>query len=153
MIKYLKHPISLVCFAFILSFCMCLWITYDRYYAKYSVSNGTFRSPSMAVEPQLINFGDVSAVDDLRREITVKNTSNRNSLIIERVVVACASDFVIHSYTQEPILPGEEGKVEFTLVLSRPSGYVETPFLIITNAAPQKIAPIFVSANILANDG
>ena len=50
---------------------LCLLVAIDHY---------SVLSPSMVVEPQLVEFGDVSATDDVRREITVSPSSTTGGM-------------------------------------------------------------------------
>ena len=103
----------------------------------------------MAVKPLSVDFGDVSATDDVRQEVVVKNTG-RSALVIGRVLPSCSICIETQSYTKEPIPPGKQGKVEFTLNISHMQGGVETSLIIISNAKPQVAAVVRVTANVLA---
>ena len=86
MTKHLKHPLLLV----ILGLLLCLLVCLDRYYLNRSILDGSFWSPVIVVEPQLVDLGNVSVADDVRREITVKNTG-WSALVLEQVRLSCAS--------------------------------------------------------------
>ena len=109
-------------------------------------------SPSMVVEPLVVDFGDVSTVNDVRRVITVKNTGWWSPLVIERVLMNCSSCITVHSYPKEPIPPGKQGNIDFTLNISTNQGKIEMPFIIISNAEPQKVVVVEVTANVLPED-
>ena len=123
---------------FVDSFC------FDR-----AIVEGHFWSPTLAVEPLSVDFGDVSASDDVRQEIVVKNTG-WSSLVLERVQPSCDSCIVVQSYSKEPIPPGKQAKIVFSLDVSQMQGSVETSFIIVSNAKPQEVAVVRVVANVLA---
>lgn len=110
--------------------------------------NTHFWSPQMAVESLTVDFGNVSTTDDVRQEIVVKNTG-RSSLVIHRVSPSCSSCIVIQSYPKEPIPPGKQGIIEFTLDVSHMRDNIETSFIIISNAKPQEVAVVKVAANVM----
>jgi hypothetical protein len=121
-------------------FILCLLVIADRYH---------FWSPKMEVEPLTVDFGDVSAAHDVQQEVVVKNTG-RSALVIEKVLPSCSSCIVVQSYPKEPIPPGKQGKIEFTLNITHMQGNVDTSFIIISNAKPQEVAVVRVAANVLA---
>lgn len=103
------------------------------------------------MEPLSVNFGDVSTTDDVRQEIVVKNVG-WSPLVIERVQPSCSSCIVVLSYTKEPILPGKQGKIEFSLGISKLRGNIETSFAVFSNAELQKMVVVKVTANVLTED-
>ena len=143
-------PKRLSYFAFLLAFGLFVFllVTISSYHIRHTVLNGGFWSPAIAAEPLSVNFGDVSVADDLHREITVKNTG-WGALVFESVRPSCSSCIVIHSYPKEPIPPGKQGKIEFSLDLSRQRGNVDTSFIIVSNVESQKAVLVKVTANIL----
>ena len=128
---------------------LCLLGTIDYSYCLRQANS--FWSPSITVETLSVDFGNVSATDDVHREITVKNVG-RSPLIIERVRPSCASCIVIQSYPKEPIPLGKQGKIEFSLDLSKRHDIIETSFAIVSNAEPQKVVVVKVTANVLTED-
>jgi hypothetical protein len=138
MTKHLQYSVCLVSFGFLL----CLLVLADHYH---------FWSPKMAVESLSVDFGDVSATDDVRQEIAVKNTG-WSALTLERVQPSCSSCIVIHSYTKEPIPSGKQGIIDFSLNISQMKDSVTTSFIIVSNAKPQSAAVVRVTANILTEE-
>ena len=138
-------------FVFLLAFGLFLFllVTIGYYHFCHTILDGGFWSPAIAMEPQSVDFGDVSVADDVRREITIKNTGWR-SLVIEGVRPSCSNCIVIQSYPKEPILPGNHGKIAFSLDISKRRDKVETSFVIVSNAEPQKAVVVTVTANVLA---
>jgi gamma-glutamyl phosphate reductase len=118
------------------------------YHFRHTILDNSFGLPSITLEPKSIDLGDISATDDVHREIIVKNTGWR-SLILERVQPSCSSCLIIQSFTKEPILPGKQGKIEISLDYSKRSGKVETSFAVFSNAKSQKAVVVKVTANIL----
>jgi len=147
MIKHLKQSLVFI----VLGLLLCLLVYLDRYYLNRSILDGNFWSPVTIVEPLLVDYGDIAAADDVRREVIVKNTG-WSPLVIEKVLLSCASCITIHSYPTEPIPSGKQGKIEFSLELPERSGHVKTSFVIVSNAQPQKVVLVEVTANILTEN-
>jgi len=125
-----------------------LLLSIDYYRFGSAIVEGRFWLPVMIVEPQTVDYGDVTADGDMRQEIAVKNTG-RSPLVIERVMPSCSSCIVIHSSPKEPITPGKQEKIEFSMDISKRRGNFETSFIIISNAKPQEFAVVKVTANVL----
>ena|GEM_PF-3802802 len=108
----------------------------------------------MEIEPLFVDFGDVSVGDDVRREIVIRNTG-RSPLEIEQVRLSCASCLVVHSYPREPIMPGGQGMLEFSLDFSKGQGNIQTAVLIVSNGVDsmntQRITVVDVRADILTD--
>ena len=138
MTKHILYSVCLLSFGIIL----CLLVIADRRH---------FWSPSMSVEPQAVDFGDVSAADDVHQEVVVKNTG-WSPLVLERVLLSCSSCITIHSFPKKPIPPGRQGNIVFSLGHSKRNGPMETSFVIVSNAKPQQVAVIEVTANIHTDD-
>ena len=125
-----------------------LLVIVDHFCFGCVILDGHFWSPTLSVKPLSVDFGDVSASDDVRQEIVVKN-AGRSSLVLERVQPSCASCIVVLSYPKESIPPGKQAKIVFSLNMSQMQGGVETSFIIISNAKPQEVAVVRVTANVL----
>ena len=137
-------------FAFLvtLGLFFCVLVTTGYYHLRHAMLNSNFWLPAIAVEPLLVDFGDVSIASDLRREVTVKNTG-WGDLVLERVRPSCSSCIIVQSYTKEPIRSGKQGKIEFSLNISKRHGKFETSFAVISNVESQKAVVVNVTANVL----
>jgi len=147
----MKKRLQYLAFLATFGFFLFLLATIGYYHLRHTVFDGGFWVPSIAVEPLSVHFGNVSLGDDVRREIMVRNTG-WSALVLERVRPSCASCVVIESFTKEPISPGKQGKIEFSLDLSRNRGDVETTFAVVSNGENQKVVVVRVSANILTEN-
>ena len=132
----------------VLGLSLFLLLIVDCCYFDGSMIEGHFWSPKMTVVPQTVDFGDVVAAGDVRQEITINNTG-RSALVIDRISPHCSGCIVVHSYPAEPIPPGKQGKIDFSLDITEKQGNFGTSFLIISNAKPQEVAEVQVTANVL----
>lgn len=143
--KFLRLSNSLV----VLGILFFLLVSIDRFCFKNSLLEGQFWAPSIALKTQLIDFGNVTISDDVHREVVVDNTG-RSSLVLEKVLPSCSNCIIIHFYTSEPIPPGKQGKIDFSLNLENKQGKMRTSFVILSNAKPDSVVAVNVTANVLS---
>jgi Protein of unknown function (DUF1573). len=125
-----------------------LLLTIGYYHFRYTIYESSFLAPSIKLEPESVDMGDVFVDGGVRQKIVVKNIG-WSSLVLERVRPNCSSCLTIRSYPRKPIPPGKRGEIEFSLDNAKDRGRIKTSFIIVSNVRKQKMIIVEVTANIM----
>lgn len=98
---------------------------------------------------QEFDAGDVLKGEMIEAEFIVKNTG-KHPLVLGEVTPSCSC--TVPDYTDEPIMPGEEGYVKARVNTSTLEvGLLYKTIRIVANTTPKNVVQLAVKANILKN--
>lgn len=95
--------------------------------------NSTSELPEIKFEEEEHDFGKITQGEKVSYAFKFKNTG-KNNLIIASAAGSCGC--TVPEYPKEPILPGQEGKINVVFSSEGKSGIQEKTITIVTNCEP-----------------
>lgn len=86
-------------------------------------------------EEEVINFGEVSQGEKVKKRFRFKNTGNSN-LIISNATGSCGC--TVPLWPKQPIRPGQEGEIEVVFDSNGKQGRVHNTVTLVANTQPNK---------------
>lgn len=86
-------------------------------------------------EEKVINFGEISQGEKVKKRFRFKNTGNSN-LIISNATGSCGC--TVPLWPKQPIRPGQEGEIEVVFNSNGKQGRVHNTVTLIANTQPNK---------------